>query len=470
VLFPHGLPRFPPRTNWQWAVVSAVFALVGQLLYAGFSVDDAWIIARMAHHVGIGVGYRFNATGPLVDAVTPLGWPYLLAPLGWFGVQTAYTGARLLGSAAWVVAAGRLGWELAGSKAAWWPLVAFALVPTLGAWPSAGMETGVIMALVVFGVASKPGFGLCLGLAGAFRPELLPFAAAVGLGRAVENGGWRRLPGLLALTLGPAFLFALIRWFVFGSPVPLSSIAKPAELGSGIRYSLGALLLSGPFWLWLGPGWRDLPRPLRTHVVAVGIHLLAMALAGGDWMAMYRLLAPVLPLVAQVACHLMVCGKARYHVPGVLLSLVSTAMVAVGVGIPGRRIVAQREAVMEQGKSLLSGARVVAALDVGWVGAVSPGEIVDLAGVTDPGIAAVPGGHTTKRFPESLPWVRHMDTMVLLLAPGEELKPSLHLSRFAREVESRLARVLGDEECRPIGSIPLAFTTQRYAVLRCDLR
>ena len=46
----------------------------------GFTIDDALISVRYARHLASGVGYRFNAGGPSTDGVTPLPWPFVLAP------------------------------------------------------------------------------------------------------------------------------------------------------------------------------------------------------------------------------------------------------------------------------------------------------------------------------------------------------------------------------------------------------
>ncbi|MDF3071929.1 MAG: hypothetical protein K0R38_7530, partial [Polyangiaceae bacterium] len=60
--------------------IGAVAALGASMAWLwGFTVDDALITARVAWHLANGAGYRFNAGGPVVDAVTPLGFAVLLA-------------------------------------------------------------------------------------------------------------------------------------------------------------------------------------------------------------------------------------------------------------------------------------------------------------------------------------------------------------------------------------------------------
>ena len=78
------------------------------------------------------------------------------------------------------------------------------------------------------------------------------------------------------------------------------------------------------------------------------------------------------------------------------------AAVVLGIAIcataapQGRHVDEDRRELVARARPVLAGSRVVAALDVGWVGAATEAEIVDLAGLTDPSIAALPGGHTSK--------------------------------------------------------------------------
>src|SRR4051812_27296533 len=57
----------------QAALGAVLAAAIGIALAWGFTVDDALISARVAAHLAQGLGYRFNADGPRVDCVTPLG-------------------------------------------------------------------------------------------------------------------------------------------------------------------------------------------------------------------------------------------------------------------------------------------------------------------------------------------------------------------------------------------------------------
>ena len=119
---------------------------------------------------------------------------------------------------------------------------------------------------------------------------------------------------------------------------------------------------------------------------------------------------------------------------------------------------------IEELRGPLAGAKVVAALDIGWLGAATDTTIVDLAGLTDPAIAVLPGGHTSKAIPAAMLDARGVDTIVLLLSEGELRKEPWTTSQFARVVEMRIARIpgLGEEfQVRASSAVPHL----RYVVL-----
>src|SRR4051812_1118880 len=181
------------------AALGALAALGPLVALRGFTVDDALISARYAAHVAQGLGYRFNEGGPVTDGVTPLGWPYLLAPFASGGPLAALTAAKILGVFTWALAAAILalaidqaggptapptkGGQPVSSRAAtrqrrarFAALLLIATSAPLGAWSVAGMETGLVIALAALGVAlrqlehPRAGAG-CAGLAAALRLE-----------------------------------------------------------------------------------------------------------------------------------------------------------------------------------------------------------------------------------------------------------------------------------------------------------
>src|SRR5579871_4695911 len=96
------------RSSWAAFLVGVAAALVPTLAYRGFTVDDALIPARYAHNIALGHGYVFNVGGPTTDGVTPLGFPYLLAPFAKAGPLAALAFARAFGALAWLAGSGLL--------------------------------------------------------------------------------------------------------------------------------------------------------------------------------------------------------------------------------------------------------------------------------------------------------------------------------------------------------------------------
>lgn len=425
-----------PRLGAALAVLAAVPVLVWQW---GFMVDDALISARYAHHLATGVGYRFNAGGPVTDGVTPLGWAHLLAPLAGDSVWRAYRAAKWLGALVWLVGLGTLGVALAklgGARRRYGALLLVATSVPLGAWAAAGMETGCVMGLSAAAVAlrqlARPRLAaVLLGVVAAWRPETVPFVFVLAVAQDVS--GPERATSL-GIALGPAVAVALTRWAIFGRVVPLAAWAKTPVPILGMRYAVAAFIV-------LGAGavlWPRLPRWGRGLQVAVLVHFLAVALAGGDWMPLGRLGVVVVPAVVLVLAE-------RLAQPGwwrwLPLALVLGAPIytAARMGPRSAAVEGKREAIVAAARPSFAKSRVVATLDIGWVGAAHDGTIVDLAGVTDPTVAVLPGGHTSKEIPRSIIGGRDVDTIVLLAA-GETAQPWFE-TRWSRWVEAHVAHL-----------------------------
>lgn len=445
------------------AGLGALSASVSVIALWGFTVDDAWITARVAHHLAAGLGYRFNPGGAVVDAVTPLGFAHLLSPFAARGPHAALAAARLLGGLAWLGAAAWLGRELAlsGSRPVRFaPLLLVAVSVPLGAWATAGLETGLVVALCTLALSPRPVGPLLAGLAAAWRPELLPWAMALGIGTAL---GRERRPGPalggLAMAAAPAVLVASIRLWVFGSAMPLAALAKPAGLDDGLRYALGAFLLTGLPVLLLAP---RAARLLGPHELALGVaalvHFPAVALAGGDWMPSFRLVVPVLPSCVWVGAAL--AERAALWATALRFALGLGLCLHLGVGLApaSRRIYAQRRALEESGRRALAGAERIATLDVGWVGVATGAFVVDVAGVTDPSVAVLPGGHTSKRLDEGFLAARDVDA-ALALWDGER-------GGWYRRNDARLAELAELAGFVRGAELPLAGSDLRYVVFR----
>lgn len=427
-------------------LLTALTASIAVLLLAGFTVDDAFIPARYAAHLASGAGYRFNVGGPVTDGVTPLPFAPILALFAPHGdVIATWKAARFFGAICWLAAAFLLGakaWRSGHHVARFAPLVVVVGSGPLAAWSVAGLETGPVLLLATLAVTAESAVvgAAAAGLAAAFRPEMAVFAGVLGVGRSFERrDGDRALPVLLAVT--PWAVVYGLRTVFFGRGAPLSLLAKPSDLRHGINYVVAGLILGGaPIVAWAplrlvtdGPLLRA-----RWLVIAAFGHFAAVAMAGGDWMPLSRLLVPAFPALVVVGCGVAERAGVAATALRTLLAAAAMAFALSRVGADARGVVAVRNELIDQAIPTLAARHGVAALDIGWVSAATHGTVIDLAGLTDPAIAALPGGHTSKRVTAALLDVRGADTLVLLRRAGAtEEEPDG--GPFARSVEVRLS-------------------------------
>ena len=449
----------PSRRTAGIAALGAILALAPALWLRGFTVDDALISARYAANLAHGAGYRFNAHGASTDGVTPLGWPILLAPFAGQGPLAALLAAKILGVIAWTIAAAVLAVAIdrvEGKRARYAALLMLAASAPLAAWSVAGMETGLVVAFAALAaglgrLGHARASAAFAGISAAMRPEMIPWAALVSLAppprgsTAAARPPWDRFfRG--ALALGPPIAAALIRLAIFGRAAPLSILAKPSDEMLGARYALACFLLTGPLALLAPLAWRRLDGFSRVLLISIGVHFAAIAVAGGDWMPLSRLVAPVLPAVILVAAEIAAVADLRLTAARIALALAGELFQLVKVGPVAAHVGEDRLALIEELRAPLATARVIAALDIGWLGAATDATIVDLAGLTDPAIAVLPGGHTSKAIPASLLEARGVDALVLQVREGEARREPWTNSYFGRNVELRIARIPGMEE------------------------
>ncbi len=452
VHIPAGRSGAVQSRNRSYGAIWAILATLPALAWLwGFTVDDALITARVAAHVAGGLGARFNPHGRPVDAVTPLGYARVLALFAHCDALGALRAGKWLGFASWLLAAGALGQLMAGTgrrARRFAPLAIVAVSAPLAAWSVSGMETGIVTLLATLGLLPGLGGALALGVAAAWRPELVPFAWVLVAVRArVERSAGLRVASVLVLAAGPVLLAAGLRLVCFGHVVPLSFYAKPSDFAHGLRYALGATAFTGLPWLLLATPaqWARCPRQVRPLLAALLAHFFALVLCGGDWMALYRLAVPVLPCAALAAAYLAEHARPLPAALRFTLALCSALLLAVGLGPDARRVGADRARLIAAARPVLADDERIAALDVGWVGAASDAEVIDLAGVTDPEVAFFQGGHTSKRIPSAWLFARRPTAIVLLLARGGRLVVPYQQSAFARGVEQRVAQLVAAE-------------------------
>jgi hypothetical protein len=169
-------------------------------------------------------------------------------------------------------------------------------------------------------------------------------------------------------------------------------------------------------------------------------------LAGGDWMPGVRLFVPAMPLVAWMVGvgvadvvrrtrSRAVLGVAAAVVLGAPASLLAIdAPRAIDAGLTRER----------EGRALAryldEHATRVALIDVGFLGYVGRFTPIDLAGVTDPSIGRLPGGHCDKPVSGAMLIERGADAIVLHATAEPRTDEGGRLTSLAgHPVERRLA-------------------------------
>lgn len=452
------------------AATAFMLAVVAMAACWGYTVDDALIVARVASHLAEGTGYRFNNSGPPVDAVTPLGFAWVVAPFARGGPLAALDAAQWMGAAAWALGAVALGakvFDLPGPRRRFLPLGLLGVCAPAGAWAVAGLETGLVLGLSSLALLDGWTATFALALVAGWRPELIPFAVVMSAGVPLaRKEGRGRAGAAVGLVVAAALAVVAARSLLFGRPAPLAVLAKPAELGSGLYYVLAAGIWLGLPALIVAPlALRRLDRRTQVIIGACAAHFAAMALAGGDWMALFRLAVPIVPALVYVGCA--TAAQASRWATALRVAVAGGLCVALAIDqVPvARRVEAHRRALIARARPVLRSARRVAALDIGWVGAATDATVVDLAGVTDVTVAILPGGHTSKRLPDGFFDQRRVDALVLLLSPGAAVGQPWFESRFARVVEQRAAALASRAAFQPVAALPLGGTEQKYLIL-----
>jgi arabinofuranosyltransferase len=437
------------------SLVAAVWLVVGAICWP-FTADDAYITGRYARHIADGLGYAFDIGQPSDGVTGPL-WliPGAVARLaGADPVQAAkWVGLVCTAVAAFLTVHRALG--RAGNTVSWCILLCLlAAQPTPPTWAIGGLETGaatLVLAWLWLAASRRPGprywqGGIAAALLGWLRPELAPLGLLMVGWRALRDG--RR--GWLALLLGLLGLFSLGIWrhLNFGAFLPLSYWAKPPELFHGVEYVVRALLIT------TGGGGALLAAVAtargRSDDRWLGWLLIAglafIALAGGDWMAGFRLFAPLVPLYALLATRgaLILWRGSRSARLVALVCLVSAVAVPLAdlstrIGELRRAGMAREQTGKEIATWLQKRAKRVALVDIGYFAYTAGIEVVDLGGLVDPEIARLPGGHLQKRIPLSLMQARAPDAVLLHSSRPPVISDGALLALSGYPVEQRLA-------------------------------
>lgn len=465
------------------APLLAAAAILGALHAASwpYTVDDAFIAVRYADRLARGLGYTF-VDGPATDGVTGPLWlaPLTLAArLGLAPLETAKVCSAGASLAALALVLARLRQQSLGTCAAWVALlVAVTSLPFVG-WAAAGLETGLAtLGLTVLTVAVTARHGsvygevtrpprpsLHVGMAGLaaallpwLRPELLPCTAVLLAALHVRTRGRSRSALVMAL-LG-FVLLVLFRALCFGHALPMVVHAKPAQLGHGLAYV--AEIVARPRALVLAlvcvMGLRSLGRDGWLLAGMLALHLVVLALAGGDWMPARRLLAPLIPAAALLVGRSVSRLALRQRAWATALSAL---FVVLGVLEVAPQLASARSAGLTRTRQLaplveaVCGASgPVALVDVGALGVACPHvTLLDLGGLTEPAVAYARGVHLAKQVDAH--WLRVRNPALIVLHSRE---------RPAYDRERRLRWFAGYPVERRV--LAMAFVQRAYRVER----
>lgn len=308
------------------------FALFG-IAFLPYTVDDAFIVLRMARNLATGHGLVFSTDGsPPVEGYTSFLGTVYEAPLFWLGLDDAgvllalkFVGIVL--GAATLLLIHRLARHVTGSpRAALLAPLLLAAVPNVAFWAVGGLETSLYLFLIALALvlwlredrrrAPRVASLGVLALVALTRPEALAFAGVLVLwdvarGPREPNAARRLLPGLalFGLVYGTVLAWRLGH---FGHFWPNTVYAKSGADTLSVRQIVERLWFLKEFLFYLLPlgafavvGWTRVPagrereRELLTLVFLVFAGFAAITM--GEWMPGFRYELPFLPPLAVFA-------------------------------------------------------------------------------------------------------------------------------------------------------------------------
>ena len=376
-----------------------------------YTVDDAFIVARYARRLLAGEGYNFT-DGPATDGVTGPLWlvPALLGEaLGGYALVVQ----KLAGWLGTVLAVGVAFFSLQYTRARAY-FLAFCLVQSnLVVWSIAGLETGLatLLATFVFVFAttmarpanikvSAGAFAASAGLLATLRPESLPFCVLACL-LAFRAKDWGTMLRWAAVPVAAALLLATVRLAAFGHPLPLSYFAKSG--GVDVGYVVFGLIITTavvPLIVAAVQAESESSGELRAGLSLLGVWLISVAWAGGDWMPGFRLLVPILPgigwLLARTFSNVGVSLRVSFG-----MCLLVSALDAF-VQVPRAKEAGERR--LQEGAALVRAVESaadegpVALVDIGLIGYETGLGVLDLGGVTDPRVGKALGAYLAKQI------------------------------------------------------------------------
>lgn len=427
---PRIAAQISDRRQQSVAVVLAALTLALLLsLFGRWGYDDPYITYRYASNLLNGNGFVYNVGQRTLSTTAPL-YAILLAGLGWAwpdlpSLGNALSALSLVLSAlilyAWAQGRGeKATGMLAGLLLCLWPL----LFLTFGA------ETLLSTTLILGGLwaydRSRTGLSaVVLALAAMVRPDGVIAAVALGIVHLVRRQPipWRSV----ILYAGLVGTFYTGIWLYFGSPLPITLLAKQqqGQMTASMRFGAGFLDLAGQYgrqplyWLHailalVGLYWVLKKRRHWIPLLAwTALYFLAYTILGVSRYFWYY--APLVPafvvLVAEGTVALLrALARTRLSRPFVMLL---TGLLLVALLVPlltdvigaGWHSDPRHEVYREIGQWLQGhtppGASI-GALEVGIIGYYAQRPIIDFAGLVQPEVARQFTSSTT--YQDSAAW------------------------------------------------------------------
>jgi len=354
-------------TPIAFAVIVLVF-LANAFIYFGFAEDDAGIVFRYAVNLAEGRGLVFQP-GERVEAFSNFGYVILMSiayrVLGLAGrpevllVVSKFVGLICSVAGLWLTYAIATRFIRLESQ---WTLFACLMVAASGPfamWSVGGLETNIVLCVLLASLylylsylerrlQSREGrnvvraaflCGVSLSVLTLLRADAFVFVAIIGAhwlfsrlrSREVCKADWPILvlPALTALS------YEVWRLWYYGYPLPNSYYAKVQPVLSlalvvdTLQYYLEPYLhtLGGTgfvFGLAAICVYKDEKHASRFLAFVCATDIAYVLLVGGDWMAGYRFLVPVLPILL-----LLIVNGARYAVQGLSVEFAKTTAVTI---------------------------------------------------------------------------------------------------------------------------------------------
>ncbi|MBN1425537.1 hypothetical protein JXA88_13365 [Candidatus Fermentibacteria bacterium] len=467
-------------TNRLLIFMAGIGLIVHCLLLVRYTVDDAFISYRYARNWVDGHGLVFNP-GERVEGYTNFLWTIVHA-LGLRGGLDPEVLSKVLGIAAAVgtmvlIAALGRAWGHGRVPMAALGCIFWASAGAVAITAVNGLETQMFAVLVTLGV-------FLYATAENRSRRLMGAVAAVSVSTLVRPDGALLLLVTLAhyylgqrrrASLAPLALALLMtcphlvwRFFYYGSFVPNTLGAKTGgglpQLVRGVEYLKNFVNEYGKPALYLIAALPFLHWPLdraRSHGLAIVLAFCAyVAAAGGDWIPHYRFLIPIMPLlmvalqdgVLSIRSLLPRSGRFGFVPSAVIWGFMGVIVFDIANQTHYLRLHTDmwadgyHHAHQRIGAWLRDNAQpedTVALMDIGIIGYSSNIRVVDITGLTDPHVAAAPGGWLKKSYSPDYLFDIDPEFFVLVSAadyPKEAFGSSFPIDRAVFEDERFLQR------------------------------